>query len=251
MKSILKSILLIPIVFLFFSFNVFAQDDCCGFGSVFGSLLQSGIFGGYGIQQYSPKGLNDFLADYNTETGLDFNDFGTAFGWRVGANIIQLRHDDWLIGVKLYFQSVTEAQDQDGTYQGEDATQEFEMEIDRWGFGMSFSYILNNNFDVRIFDALLTINDITFTNTIKSSNAPPQDEFTNETGGIGFSADAGIVWYPLPPYLSIEVLGGYSFFSIETVRDYDYDNFPTGNEDFIDGGGFFACAVLTVGIPFN
>ena len=228
-----------------------AQNDCCGLGSVFGSLLQSGIFGGYGFQQYSAKGFNDFLSEYNVETGLGFKDFGNAYGWRVGANIIQFRQRDFLIGVKLYYQSVKETQDQSGTYQGETATQEFEMELTSWGFGMSFSYIINSNFDIRILDAIMTVNDVLFTNTIKSSNAPPKDEYTNETGNIGFSADAGIVWYPFPPYLSIEVLGGYSLFSMESVRDDDFESFPTGNEDFIDGGGFFAFAVLTIGIPFD
>jgi len=249
-KNLFTFFLAAGLLFTILTTDSKAQDDCCGVGSIFSSLLQGGIFGGYGLQQYSAKGFNDFLTDYNQETGLNFENFGTAWGWRLGANIIQFRLDDWLVGIKLYYQAAKEKQEQGGTYQGESATQEFEMEITNWSFGMSFSYILNSNFDIRVFDALMTITDVTFNNTIKASNAPPKDEYTSETGNIGFSADAGVVWYPLPPYLSLELLGGYSLFSMENVRNDDYDSFPTGNEDFIDGGGFFAVAVLTVGIPF-
>ena len=50
--------------------------------------MQSGIFGGYGIQMYSAEGLNEVLP---SEVG--FKDYGTAMGWRVGANIIQLQRE--------------------------------------------------------------------------------------------------------------------------------------------------------------
>jgi len=245
--KISNTILIICSLFFFSSSQISAQDACCGYGS----LLQSGLFGGYGFQQYSAAGLNNYLDYYNELTGLNYDEFGTAWGWQIGANIIQIQQLDWLIGVKLYYQSVAETQDQDGYYLGEAATQELELEITSWGFGMSLSYDLNNNFDIRVLDALMTITDVGFTSTIKAPNAPNPDEYLSETGNIGFTADAGLVWYPLPPYVSLEILGGYSWFSMEDVRDDEFEAFPTENEDFIDGGGFFAVAILSVGTTFD
>jgi len=56
-----------------------AQSDCCGLGSIFQNMVQSGIFGGYGMQQYSAKGLNEVLP-----SELGFKDFGTAWGLESG-----------------------------------------------------------------------------------------------------------------------------------------------------------------------
>ncbi|MCZ6703257.1 MAG: hypothetical protein O6940_09485 [Ignavibacteria bacterium] len=42
----------------------------------------------------------------------------------------------------------------------------------------------------------------------------------------------------------------YSQFVVERVTSEEADQFPA-DTDFIDGGGFFAVAVLTIGIPFN
>ena len=59
------------------------------------------------------------------------------------------------------------------------------------------------------------------------------------------------VYYPFPPYLSFEVLGGYSLFSVEKVNLEGTTSNLTTINDIVDGGGFFAVAVLTVGLPFN
>ena len=106
-----------------------AQDDCCGLGSIFSSVLQSGIFGGYGFQQYSAEGWNDYVSTNLESQTVQFDDFGFAHGWLVGANLIQLREDDFLIGLKFYYQSVTENQEATGTYLGETATQELDLKI--------------------------------------------------------------------------------------------------------------------------
>lgn len=230
--------------------NLNAQDDCCGLGSVFSSLVQSGIFGGYGIQQYDALGLNEVIE--NTP-GLaeNFNEFGTAWGWRLGANIIGIREDNILLTLKFYYQQATEKQEATGTYQGNPATQKLQLDIKNWNIGMSFSYVLSKNFDIRIADLLLTFTNATFKNEIRTANGPPEDKYESPDTHTGFTFDAGLVFYPLPPYIAIEVLGGYSLFAVEKVQLEGNNSFFPSNSDFIDGGGFFAVAVLTVGIPFN
>lgn len=226
-----------------------AQSDCCGLGSFFQNMVQSGVFGGYGIQQFSAKGLNDVIK--NTP-GLkeNFSDFGTAYGWRIGANLFGFRSNDVIVALKFYYQSLRESKESSGTFNGENATQKLKLDINNWNIGMSLSYILNPNFDLRIFDFYVTWTGAKFTNEIRTNNAPPKDEYTSAGTNTGFTADAGLVWYPFPPYLAIEILGGYSLFTVENMNLKTGGTFPS-DTDFIDGGGFFAMAVLTVGIPFN
>lgn len=246
MQNSLRTLLFSCIIILNSS-PILAQDDCCGMGSIFSSLLQSGIFGGYGFQQYSAEGLNG-LTSANPILAENFKDFGFAHGWRAGANIIGIRRDDLLATFKVYYQSVKELQEA-GTG---DETQDLELELNSWALGLGLSYIVNNNFDIRILDALMTFNSSNLTNDIHSvSGGDSKQEFESTESNIGFSFDAGLVYYPFPPYIAIEAIGGYSFFAIETMRDKeDFIDLET-NGDFIDGGGFFAAAVLTIGIPFN
>ena len=212
--------------------------------------MQSGIFGGYGIQMYSAEGFNTAIKE-NEGLSENFKDYGTAWGWRVGANIIQLQREQLIMGLKFYYQSMTESQEAAGTFNGEPSTQEMKLSLTQLNLGISFSYIINNSFDIRIFDIYITWTSGELTNTIKSNNAPSIDIYKSPETNTGFTADAGFVYYPFPPYVSLEVLGGYSLFSVEKVELAGGNNFPTGNTDFIDSGGFFAVAVLTVGLPFN
>ncbi len=240
-------ILFIIITFVFNSEQSKAQDDCCGAGSIFSSILGSGIFGGYGFQQYSASGLNELITS-DPNLNENFDDFGFAHGWRVGANIIGIRKEDILAAFKFYYQSVKERQEAGSG----DETQEIEVELNSWGLGIGLSYILGKNFDLRILDALMTFNSANLTNEIHSvSFGDSKQEFESSESNIGFSADAGFVYYPFPPYISIEILGGYSFFAIETVVDKE-DGIELGaNDDIIDSGGFFATGVLTISIPFD
>ncbi|MBT8382430.1 MAG: hypothetical protein KJO59_08730 [Ignavibacteria bacterium] len=249
MKKTVQLFLAVFIFTIFSSSSLKAQDDCCGMGSIFSSLLQSGIFGGYGVQQYGAAGWNEIVQ--NT-LGLaeNFKDFGFAHGWLIGANIIQLRHNDLILGFKLYYQSNTENQSSAGTYNGEDANQELDLKINNWQLGGSISYILNNNFDFRILDVYMTFPSVKLKNEIRTSSTSVLNEYESTGTNIGFTFDTGFVFYPAPPYVSIEIVGGYSFFSIEKMK-LKNGGALNSIEDFIDKGGFFANAVLTVGIPFN
>ena len=104
MKKNIQQIIAVFIIIIVSQSSLKAQDDCCGMGSIFSSLLQSGIFGGYGVQMYDAKGLNEVLPSE------DFRDYGTSWGWRVGANIIQLQQQDLMMGLKFYYQQTTEKQ---------------------------------------------------------------------------------------------------------------------------------------------
>lgn len=235
------------VLIILFTLPAKAQDDCCGMGSIFSSILGSGVFGGYGFQQFSAEGLNGLITA-NPILDENFEDFGFAHGWRAGANIIGIRQDDILATFKVYYQSVKELQEAGSGNE----TQELELKINSWSLGLGLSYVVNDNFDIRLLDALMTFNSAELTNDIHSvSGGDSKQEFESTESNLGFSFDAGFVYYPFPPYIAIEAIGGYSLFAIETMRDKeDFEDLET-NGDFIDGGGFFAFAVLTIGIPFN
>ncbi len=223
-------------IFIFLGSNSLkAQDDCCGVGSIFSSLIQSGIFGGYGIQMFGAQGLNEVTVNIE-----GIKDFGTAMGWRVGANIIQLQREQVMVGFKFYYQSMTEKQELTG--------QDMKLDINQWNLGMSFSYIVSNSFDIRIFDAYLSWTSAELTRT---GDGFDDIVFKSPESNIGFTADAGIVYYPFPPYVALEVLGGYSFFSVDKANLEEGDDNIDVINDIVDSGGFFAVAVLTVGLPFN
>jgi hypothetical protein len=196
--------------------------------------LQSGIFGGYGVKMYDAKGLNEVLPSE------DFRDYGTSWGWRVGANIIQLQQQDLMMGLKFYYQQTTEKQSI--------TDQEIKIDLKQWNFGVSFSYIVNNNIDIRVFDALMSWTNVELTNEVQGFE---KDVYKSPESSIGFAFDTGVVYYPFPPYFSIEVIGGYSFFSLDEANLEEGESSLTKIENIVDGGGFFANAVLTVGIPFN
>ena len=90
------SLILCAVILIFLGISTSkAQDDCCGLGSIFSSVLQSGIFGGYGFQQYSAEGWNDYVSTYLESQNVSYDDFGFAHGWLVGANLIQLREENF------------------------------------------------------------------------------------------------------------------------------------------------------------
>ena len=244
MKKILTIFCLALALVFNFSSRIYSQNDCCGLGGVFSSLIQSGIFGGYGLQQYSAKGLNEVLPN-----NVGFKDYETAWGWRVGANLIQLRQSNMLVGLKFYYQLLTETQDK----AEQDFTQEISLDISQWNLGMSFSYILSQAFDIRIFDAYLSWTSAKLSNKFKMDNPPEDDVYKSPESSIGFTADAGLVWYPIPSatFISLEVLGGYSIFSVDRADLEAGSSSLRSIQDIIDGGGIFATAVLTVGIPYN
>ena len=145
-----------------------------------------------------------------------------------------------MMGLKFYYQSMTEKQDISG--------QEIKLNLTQWNLGMSFTYIISNSFDICIFDALISWTNAELTNTIEGFD---DRVYKSPETNTGFTADAGLVYYPFPPYVSLEVLGGYSMFSIDKVTLKEGQSNLSTIDDLVDGGGFFAVAVLTAGLPFN
>jgi hypothetical protein len=257
----MKKISVVLLVFILFSSSslIKAQSACCGLDVIGGMLLESGIYGGYGAQQFSATGFNDFIKVYNENrpTLTDkMDEFGFSHGWKVGANIVQLQDDDMLYGLNFFYQQLQEKHEATALINNVPAKREYALTLISYGFGISFSYVLNNSFDFKIADLKMTWTNAKLINKYSEGTNPSTEEvLKNPEANIGGQISTGIVYYPFPPYISLEANVGYSYFTIDQMQ-FESGQYLSQNENsnelmenFIDGGGFFAFAQLNIAIP--
>ncbi|MFZ1517662.1 MAG: hypothetical protein WAU11_02745 [Ignavibacteriaceae bacterium] len=259
----MKKISIVFFVFVMFfnsSFN-HAQSACCGLDMIGGMLLESGIYGGYGVQQFSATGFNDYIKVYNQNRPLltkQMDEFGMAQGWRVGANVLQIQDDNILYGFNIFYQQTQEKHDATATLTNNiSAKREYALTLFSYGIGMSFSYILSNSFDFKIADVKINWNKAKLVNKYTEGTNPSTEQvLKNPEANIGGQISTGIVYYPFPPYVSLEANVGYSYFTIDEMQFESGGQYLSQNENsgelmdnFIDGGGFFAFAHLNIAIP--
>ena len=262
MKKIFTVTFLAIALTINFSPRIYSQNDCCGLGSIFSSLFQSGVFGGYGIQKFSAKGFNHYIDVYNENRSSTLtkkmDHFDQVTGFKVGANVFQILVNDILLGMKVSYQWMKSKNEATAMLNGGTARREYDLTLKTFGIGFSLAYYASKNFDIKIVDAFLTWNSADLVNRLIEPNVPVSEEkLTNPDNSIGFSAGTGITFYPLPPYLSFEGSVGYSFFSINEMefnngsRLIVDENTLDEMTDFIDAGGLFATIQLNVAIPLN
>ncbi|MBK7630469.1 MAG: hypothetical protein IPJ23_07190 [Ignavibacteriales bacterium] len=250
------------VLFIFFGSSSYAQGSaCCGLDYMAGYLLQSGVSGGYGAQQFSATGFNDYIKVYNDNRPAltkKMDDFGFSYGWKAGANIIQVEDDNMLYGLNIFYQQTKELHEATATLTNNiHAKREFDLTLISYGIGLSFSYVLSNSFDFKIADVKVNWNKAKLINKYTEGTNPTTEEILrNPDTTIGGQISTGLVYYPFPPYISLEVNAGYSYFQINEMQFESSAQFLASNENsgekmenFIDGGGFFAFAQLNIAIP--
>lgn len=238
-----------------------AQDDCCGIGSIFSMLVQSGIQGGYGLQQYSAAGWNHYVDVYNqqrTETlTKNMDNFGTAMGFKIGVNLIRIQQEEILFDLKLAYSWMKELNEATADLpSGGSAKREYELKLGTFGTGFGISYVLSKYFDIKILDAMITWTSADLINKYTDVTSSTEQKLSSLESSIGGSFATGLVFYPLPPYVSIEANVGYSLFSIDEMRFDDQTSLQVDEitselmTNFIDGGGLFLFIQLNVAVPF-
>lgn len=254
------SVVLVALVLSVNSSFVKAQS-CCGLDYAAGMLLESGVYGGYGVQTFQPTGLNDYIKVYNQNRPAltkNMDKFGFAHGWRVGANIFQIESGKMLYGVNAFYQQMQEKNEAAATLTNDvSAKREYSLTLISYGFGIAVSYIINKNFDFKIADVKINWNNAKLVNRYTEGINPATEEvLKNPDANIGGQISTGILYYPFPPYVSIEANAGYSYFKINEMKFEASGQFLARNENsvekmdnFIDGGGFFAFAQLNIAIP--
>lgn len=238
-----------------------AQSACFGLDFLAGMLLESGVYGGYGAQQFSAAGLNDYIKVYNQNRPAltkKMDEFGFAHGWRAGANLLNVQDENMLYGLNIFYQQMKEKNEATATLiNNVPAKREYDLTLISYGFGISFSYILSNSFDFKIADVKMSWNNAKLLNKYtEGTNAATEEVLKNPEANIGGQIATGLVYYPFPPYVSLEVNVGYSYFTIDEMQFESSQLYLARNENsnekmdnFIDGGGFFGFAQLNIAIP--
>lgn len=254
-------ILVVFLVLINFSF-VNAQSACCGLDVMAGMLLESGVYGGYGVQQFSAAGLNDYIKHYNEKRPSllkKMDEFGFAHGWRIGANILQFQQKKMLYGLNVFYQQTQEKHEASAMLPNDiSAKREYALTLYSYGFGFAVSYVINKSFDYKIIDAKINWNKAKLVNKYTEGTNPSTEQvLKNPDALIGGQVSTGLLFYPFPPYISLEANVGYSYFTIDEMQFESSSAYLAKNEDsnekmdnFIDGGGFFAFAHLNIAIPF-
>jgi hypothetical protein len=259
-----KSLYGILLFLIFFVYNPkLSAQACCGADYVLAYLVQSGINGGYGIQYYNPTGFNRYIDAYNLNYSstlkTKMEKFGTALGFKVGVNVAQIQVDNFLFGLKGDYHQMNEKHSATADISpGVQATREFDLTLRSFGVGISASYVVAKRLDIKFLDLMLNWNYALLKNKYKDPTNSKEEKLESPEKSMGFSAGAGLTFYPVPPYLAVEGTVGYSVFSIDQMQ-FDGGAFflqqtPSGGglmTDFIESGGLFAFIQLNLAFPFN
>lgn len=259
MKYINNNIILILFIIIY-SNLIYGQ--CCAGDFIVKKLARSGIQAGYGVQFFDPAGLNRYVDYYNVKYASSItakmDKFGTAYGFIIGANLIQFQLDEFLIGFKINFSQVKQNRSAKRTLiVGGDVEEKFDLSLNSFGLGITTSLVISKRFEAKFLEALVTWNSAKLMNSYTDPFLTSEQVLTSPRRKLGLTLGAGVTFYPLPPSLALEATGGYSFISLGKMQ---FDNgdllaqTPDGGpamENFIIGGGFYAVLQLSVSLPLK
>lgn len=220
----------------------------------FGCLGLSGIYGGYSIQKYDAKGLNQFLQDggYSDQAGMVNDIFKEGAGFRIGANIFRVQSSGSFLTVKGYYQFIREKENLKNELDGHPTLNRFELKMDHWGVGVDFGTALFSIMDWKIIEGGVNFYKTRLTHEIAFENgAETEDKYELPKTTIGYYAGTGFVLHVIPGYLSIEGTATYSYVEIDYLwRKSDYVALPNnGSTKFVENGGFSSVIQLNLGVP--
>ncbi len=258
MKKIFTAIYIL--IIWFFSMNNLSAQ-CCSGEFIVSLMLQSGVDVGYGIQFFDPAGFNNYIERDNfryVSTSISkMEKFGTAHGFTFGANIIQFHLEDFFIGFKVNYNQMKE--NKSGTASissGGKIEREFDLTLTSFGIGFETSLKASRKLYLKFLDAMLTWNSAKLEYKYSDPFTTSEQKLESPGNNIGLSAGAGVLFYPLPPYISVEATCGYAFFSIPEMQFAGGEllaETPDGGsamKNFIKSGGIFALLQVNLAAPF-
>jgi hypothetical protein len=247
------------ITFLFFSLTGVISAQNFGFGC----LGFVGGYGGFTYQKYNAAGLNEYIREFNlTEfVNTPVDEFSYAVGYRVGLNFFRATFENRIIiTAKGYYQFIGKKNKGGvGIEQSED-NYSIDLDLRNWSLGFDVGWEFTKVVSWKILDGSLNFNNVTLTRSIDLPGEPTSiNKYKSDAGVIGYSIGTGVIVAILKDYISIEGLAGYTYLSIDDLKNDDGTLFLGGNpaamnislehEKFIDSGGFTAVIQLNVGFP--
>lgn len=222
----------------------------------FGCLGFVGGYGGFSYQRYDPKGLNEFISDFN-ELRSDslispMENFGKAQGYRVGLNLFRAKIENFILTPKVYFQSVSEKHEALEKFETGTRSTNMKLELRNWAIGIDLGISVTKDISWKVVDGALHFNTVILTNTVNSTGAQTiVRKYRTESTTVGYTIGTGFILEIIDEYFSIEGAAGYTQLSIDNLF---FNNEPliSSNEisnEIIDSGGFSAVIQLNVGFP--
>jgi len=227
----------------------------------FGCLGFVGGYGGYSYQVYDPKGLNNYVTEFNSSNkdslSSPMGKFGNLKGYRVGINFFRADIKGFILTTKGFYQSLSEKNSASLSAADGTSNSTYELDLTNWGVGIDLGTSIVGGLSWKVVDAALLFNTVTFTNTL---NTPGPNtivkKYNNEKYVLGYSVGTGFILAIIEQYISIEGTAGYTSFSIDKMKsDNSSSEMPASENstqsmrNFIAAGGFNAVIQLNVGFP--
>lgn len=246
---------------IYFIFSLTGIISAQNFG--FGCLGFVGGYGGFTYQKYNATGLNEYIREFNlTEfVNTPVDEFSYATGYRVGLNFFRATFENGIIvTAKGYYQFIDKKNKGGvGIGQSED-NYSIDLDLRNWSLGFDVGWEFTKVVSWKILDGSLNFNNVTLTQSIDLPGEPTSiNKYKSDSGIIGYSVGTGIIVDILKDYISIEGLAGYTYLSVDDLKNDEGSLFLGGNTEamnispennkFIDSGGFTAVIQLNVGFP--
>lgn len=230
------------------------SGQTCGFGC----LGLGGFYGGYTIQKYDAKGLNEFIRDFNSLHSSTLKDkmdeFGnSATGFRLGANILRTRNSSFFFSFKGFYQYLREEHKAVNNVSGSSITTTYTFDLNYYGVGLDLGFVLGKRVDFKLIDAQVTFHSADFRPRTSSSDNKLNDiDFRNSQRIMGYEVGSGLIFHVIPDYVSLEATAGYTKFAIDKLQNDSSTNLENSFDsinNFVNNGGLSATVQLNIGIP--
>lgn len=252
----LVKMIIVTVLTAFFVF--FPESKAQSFG--FGCLGFVGGYAGFSYQKYDAKGLNNYVAAFNSANkdslSSPMSKFGEATGYRIGINLFRANLKGFILTTKGFYQYLTEKNSAD--INGADGTSNavYEVELRNWGFGIDLGTAITDILSWKVIDAALLYNTASFTNT-RNSPGPVTtlNIYNSEKYSLGYSVGTGFILQLIDRYISLEGAAGYASFKIDKMQTSNGTELATSESsqepmrNFISSGGFNAVVQLNIGFP--
>ncbi len=229
----------------------------------FGCLGFVGGYGGFTYQQYNPEGFNDYIEQFNLAEFVNspIEEFSFATGYRVGLNFFRATFPNGIIvTAKGFYQSLDKTNKGGVGITGATDNYALDMDLRSFSFGFDVGWQFTNIVGLKILDGSLNFNNITLTQTTDLPGSTTVNKYESDTGIIGYSIGAGIIFSIIKDYVSIEGLAAYTHLSVDNLYDdtgtpflnppAEINSSITADEAmFIETGGFTAVLQLNFGFP--
>ncbi|MGE5682336.1 MAG: hypothetical protein ACM34K_15825 [Bacillota bacterium] len=251
-KNVRLFAMLVVIALVWVSSGSFGQT--CGFGC----LGLGGVYGGYTVQKYDAKGLNEYIQAYNSSHSATLKEkmkeFGkSATGFRLGANIFRTRNNSLFFSLKGYYQYLREEHTSTEEISGSSFNTTYTLDLNYYGLGLDLGLVLGRNIDFKVIDAQVTFHSADFKpRTNLPDNQFSDIDFRNQKKIIGYTLGSGLIFHVIQNYISLEATAGYTKFAFEKLENDNVQKIENSFDsinDFVKNGGLSATVQLNVGIP--